>query len=349
MKPTIREVAKKAAVSIATVSRALSDSSLVAEPTRERIRQIAREIRYTPNASARSLSTHKTDTIVLLLPDLFGEFFSEVIRGADQTAQQHSYHLLVSSSHNNREDIESSLHAMRGRVDGIVLMSPHIDAHTLESSLPRSLPVVLLNCSVDGQAFDSINIDDYQGAYQVVRHLASHGHKRIAIIKGTSSNLDAEERLLGYRKALTEAGAVVSEELEIPGDFTEQSGQEAIKRLVELTPRPTAIFASNDSMAIGAMSALRSFGIKVPQDMAIAGFDDIPVAQFLKPSLTTARIAIRELGSLAIQTLLNGVKNKNVHSRKQVLLQAAVVVRESCGCPADAPLRALNVVHQVHL
>ncbi|MBI3003885.1 MAG: LacI family DNA-binding transcriptional regulator [Ignavibacteriales bacterium] len=332
MKPTIKEVAKKAAVSIATVSRALSNSGLVAEATRDRIRQIAEEIHYTPNVSARSLSTNRTDTIVLVLPDLFGEFFSEVIRGADQRAQQHNYHLLVSSSHNNKGDIESALHSMRGRVDGIVIMSPNIDAHTLESSLPKSLPVVLLNCSVDGERCDSINIDDSQGAYQVVRHLISHGHRRIAIIKGTPNNLDAEERLLGYRKAVSEGGGDISEELEVDGNFTELSGQEAVTKILGLNPRPTAIFASNDSMAIGAISALRKNGIQVPTEMAIAGFDDIPVAEYLRPSLTTARIAISELGAMAVETLVNAVKERNAHTKKQLVLQANLVVRESCGC-----------------
>jgi LacI family transcriptional regulator len=332
MRSTIRDVAKKAGVSVATVSRALSKNGIVAESTRERIKQIAKEIRYTPNASARSLSTKRTDTIAVLLPDLFGEFFSEVIRGADQAAQQYQYHLLVSSSHNNREDIELALHAMRGRVDGIIIMSPHIDAHTLESNLPKSLPVVLLNCSVDGEPCDSINIDNFQGAYQVVHHLLTHGHKRIAIIKGTAKNLDAEQRLLGYRHALKEGDAEISAGLEIEGDFTELAGQAAVKKILHLKPMPTAIFASNDSTAIGAISALRSFGVHVPREMAVVGFDDIPVAQYVRPSLTTVRIGISELGRAAVQTLLDSIKQKNMHAKRQVVVAPTLVVRESCGC-----------------
>lgn len=330
---TIKEVAKKAAVSTATVSRVFNNTGPVDEETRKRVFTVAQKLRYTPNAAGRSLSTKRTDAIGLLLPDIYGEFFSEVIRGADQTAQQNRYHLLVSSSHNHREEIEAALRVMSGRVDGLVLMSPQIDAHTLTSNLPINLPVVLLNCYVDSMAFDSLNIDNFGGAREMTRHLIEHGHRRIATIKGNAGNLDADERLRGYRQALLENQMAAAEDLEIAGNFSEESGYEAVKKILSLTPRPTAIFASNDAMAIGALSALRELGVAIPAEMALVGFDDIPIARFLSPPLTSVRVSIHELGTLAIQKLVHAIDKKNKHAKQHAVIPTSLARRESCGCP----------------
>lgn len=332
MNATITEVAKAAQVSIATVSRVFNKSGRVDPETRRRVMEAANALNYIPNALGRSLSTRRAEAIGLLLPDLYGEFFSEVIRGADQTARQNRYHLLLSSSHNSKEDIAAALHAMRGRVDGIIIMSPHIDAHTLNTNLPQGIPAMLLNCYLDGEAFDALNIDNFNGAYQLVKHLLGHGHTRIAIIKGTEQNIDAQERLRGYRKALEDAGAFIDRRYEIQGNFDEESGSHAVKEILSLTPRPTAVFASNDSMAIGALSALRAKGVDVPGELAIAGFDDIPVAEFLTPGLTTMRVHISTLGVKAVEELLCAITEKSTHKKKQSLIVPELVVRQSCGC-----------------
>lgn len=329
---TIKDVAKEAKVSIATVSRVLNNVGPVDEQTRKRVRQAARKLRYVPNALGRNLSTRRTDAIGLLLPDLFGEFFSEVLRGADQTVQQSQYHLVVSSSHNNKEAIRAALNMMRGRVDGLVIMSPHIDAQTLTENLPQSLPVVLLNCYVQAEGFDSLNIDNFGGSFAMTEHLIAHGHSRIAIICGTKENFDANERLRGYRTALQHHGIPVDERLIFPGTFSESAGYEATKHLLDSAPRPTAIFASNDSMAIGALSALRERGIQVPGQMALAGFDDVPIARYLTPSLSSVQVGIHNLGVRAIETVLHAVRNKNAHQKQQMLLATTLSLRESCGC-----------------
>ena len=331
-KITIYDVAKKGNVSIATVSRVLNKSDLVREETRAVVNRIAKELKYVPNASARSLSTSKTDTIGLLLPDLYGEFFSEVIRGCDQTAQQQGFHVLVSSSHSSREEIEAAVRVMRGRVDGVIIMSPHVDAQTLNENLPHNIRVMLLNCYVDGVSFDSLNIDNYGGAYAMVLHLVGHGHRQIAIIKGTKGNYDANERLRGYRAALLEAFGESCEPLEIDGDFTEASGYDALKKLKSSQLRPTAIFASNDSMAVGALSAMREEGIQIPGEMVLAGFDDVPIASYLTPSLTSVRVGISNLGVLAMRQVLRAVKEKHNHKIEQRLLPTTLIIRESCGC-----------------
>lgn len=332
MPPTIKEVAQHAGVSTATVSRVLNNVGPVDAQTRERVRESARQLKYVPNATGRSLSRRKTEAIGLLLPDLFGEFFSEVLRGSDQTAQSSNYHLVVSSSHNNKKQIRAALTMMRGRVDGLVIMSPDIDAEILRENLPPSLPVVLLNCHVDSNEFDALNVDNLHGARLITEHLFCHGHTRVAIIKGTERNSDASERLQGYLIAHRERGVAVDDRLQAQGDFSESTGYQAAQHLLGLSPRPTAIFASNDAMAIGALSALREAGIQVPYEMALAGFDDVPIGPYLTPSLTSVTVGIHSMGVRAIETVLHAVRHKNEHRKQQILLPTELNPRESCGC-----------------
>jgi LacI family transcriptional regulator len=329
---TIRDVAERANVSIATVSRVFNNSGAVEEGTRKRVKEAASDLRYVPNQVGRSLSMRRTDAIGLLLPDLFGEFFSEVIRGCDQTAQQEHFHLMVSSSHSNRDEIETALRMMRGRVDALVIMSPHIDARALNENLPRTLPVVLLNCHVDEEGFDSLNVDNRGGAREMTTHLLSHGHTRVAIIKGTEGNLDAEERLQGYSEALHRAGIQRDPALEVGGDFSEASGYRAVRHLLSLAAPPTAMFASNDAMAIGALSALRDSGVQVPEQVALAGFDDVPIAAYLTPTLTSVGVGIHALGIRAIETVVHAVRDQTAHRKQEVVLPTQLNFRESCGC-----------------
>jgi LacI family transcriptional regulator len=334
MRVTIRDVAREAQVSVATVSRVLNESGPVSAERRERVHEVAGRLRYSPSGAARSLIMSRTSTLGVLLPDLYGEFFSEVIRGIDQTAQRHGYHLFVSSSHNDKVEIEAALRAMRGRVDGVLLMSPDIDAQALATNLPESLPVVLLNCAVHGSAYDSLNIDNFGGARAMVAHLLELGHRELAVITGADRNYDARERLRGYRSALRSAGVEGRADWELPGDFTESAGYDAVRRLLAQSPRgdrPSVVFATNDSMAIGAMSALRDFGVAVPEEMAVAGFDDIPIARYMSPALSTVHVGISELGERATRRLLEAVAGENQHERRQETLPTTLVVRSSCG------------------
>jgi len=331
---TIKEVARAAGVSVATVSRVLNDSGPVAGDTRDRIRKVAGELRYMRNDAARSLSTRRTATVGVLLPDLYGEFFSEVIRGLEQAAQTAGFHLLLSSSHTDRNDLTAALQTLRGRVDGLVVMSPHLDGQVLAENLPATLPAVLLNCAMTDGSFDTLNVDNFGGAGAMATHLASHGHRRIAMIRGPEPNHDAAERLRGYRAALAAAGLPRDPALERKGDFTEEGGYRAARRLLEVRERPTAIFAANDSTAVGAISALREAGISVPGEMAVAGFDDIPVARYLTPALSSVRVSIANLGSRAMRQLVAAVASQNRHPRVHYTLATELVIRESCGAHA---------------
>ncbi|MBA3558575.1 MAG: LacI family DNA-binding transcriptional regulator [Gemmatimonadaceae bacterium] len=333
VKVTIREVARAAGVSVATVSRVLNDSGPVNGNTKQRVRDAAGSLRYVPHGGAQSLIKRRTSTLGVLLPDLYGEFFSEVLRGIDFAAKRSGYHMLVSGSHDDRDEIVAAMRAMRGRVDGLVIMSPDIDAAALIANIPDSLPVVLLNCAVSDGGYDSINIDNVGGAQNMVRHLVSHGHTRIAIITGAERNLDARERLRGYRAALRAEGLTHTARWELTGDFTEDSGHAAARRLLKLRPRPTAIFAANDAMAVGAISALRDAFVNVPDEIAVAGFDDIPIARHVSPALSSVHVPIAELGEKAIGKLLRAVVEKEKYVRRQDVLRTTLVIRNSCGAP----------------
>lgn len=342
MSATIREVAASARVSVATVSRVLNGIGPVREATRRRVLAAVEELHYRPHSGARSLITNQTGTVGVLLPDIYGEFFSELIRGLDQTARASHYHLLVSSSHSDRAEIEALLREMRGRVDGLVVMSPDIEAKTLRANLDETLPIVLLNCLVDGTGFDSISVDNRGGALAVMEHLAGLGHRRIAIIKGPERNTDARGRLEGYRKGCRLLGLGRAKELELEGDFSEESGYRAGRAILALSPRPTAVFATNDSMAIGCLFAMREAGVEVPGQMALAGFDDIPIARFLSPPLSSVSVSIAGLGEHAMERLLHAITSKNLHVRRHETVPTRLVIRSSthrpggAGGPADA-------------
>jgi LacI family transcriptional regulator len=330
---TIKDVARQADVSVATVSRVFSGANVVREETSKRIRDVAAKLRYTPHVGARSLTTSKTNTLGVLLPDLYGEFFSEIIRGIDAAARRSGYHLLVSSSHSDSREVASAMRSMRGRVDGLILMSPDLDAKTLVATLPEGHSVVLLNSSVRQRGVASVRIGNSRGAKAMVRHLIGHGHRRIAIIAGAKNNIDGEQRRSGYRAALSEAGISPDPHLEVAGDFTEDSGFEAVRKmLANGLCRPTAIFAANDAMAIGALSALREAGAGVPGDFAVAGFDDIPIARHMTPPLSSVHVPIAELGERATENLIAAVSNPRYRARHEIL-RTTTVIRESCGPP----------------
>jgi LacI family transcriptional regulator len=332
MKVTIRDVAREAGVSVATVSRVLNNSGPVHELTRDRVRQIARLLRYSPSPAARTLITSTTQTIGVLLPNLYGEFFSEVIRGIDQAAQRSGFHLLVSSSHADRSELETALRAMRGRVDGLIVMIPDIDAEALLENLPARLPIVLVSAVLESHPFPSLTIDNYEGAYRLTRHLIERGHSAVAMIKGSERNQEAGERLRGYRAALRDAELPHDPKLEIAGDFTEAAGDRAVAEILALEPRPSAIFAANDAMAIGALSVLREAGVRVPEEMAVAGFDDIPIARYISPPLTTVRVGISALGERATQKLLRGISEAGSgQTPTSEVLRPELVIRRSCG------------------
>lgn len=302
MNVTIKDVARVAEVSVATVSRALNGRQYVAEQVRARILRVASELRYSPHHAARALSSRRTHTIGVVLPDLHGEFFSELMRGIDHAARERGLHLLVSSCHGSLAEQRDALRATPGRVDGVLVMSPLLGSEeALDQALAPELPAVLMNCAGSPRA-TVLNVDNHGGAHAMTRHLLEVGHRRIAFIRGPDDNFDACERLRGYRDALATV-ADAGPEWTVAGAFDEASGYAAGETFAT-GPRPDVVFAANDMMALGCLFALRKAGLRVPEDIAVAGFDDVPMARYVNPALTTMRVDIASLGARALQLLL---------------------------------------------
>jgi LacI family transcriptional regulator len=328
--PTIHDVASLAGVSVATVSRVLNEKAIVRQETVKRVLDAAKELQYVPHGGARSLSMRQTSTVGVVLPDLHGEFFSEVIRGIDIAARRRGFHLLVSGSHSDWSEMTAMALAVRGRVDGLIVMVPDMEPDEVQARLPGGVPIVLLNCR--STTTWSIVIDNAAGAEAMVVHLASLGHRDIAFIAGPEGNADAAERIRGWRSGRERVGAPPRDEFLCPGDFSENSGYEAAYALLSAPRRPSAIFAANDAMAIGALSAVRELGLTVPGDLAVVGFDDIPIARFVSPPLTTVSVEIAELGRRAFELFMEG-SEPGTEPRLETL-ETHLVIRESCGAGA---------------
>ena len=327
---TIRDVAKAVGLSVATVSRAINGFEHVLPHTRQRVLDAARHLHYIPSGAARSMALRRTDTIGALLPELHGGFFSELIRGIDQATRSHRSHLLLSSSHDDADEAAAALQAMNGRVDGLIVMSPHADADFLARNLPRAIPVVLLNAGIRDSSYPSCTVDNFGGARAMTRHLLATGHQRLGFLGGPSGNFEARERKRGFLSALGGHGSP----LLLDGDFSEASGAHAAARLLGMPAahRPNAVFAANDAMAIALMANLIAGGLRVPQDIAITGFDDIALASHVNPPLTTVHVPIAALGMQALDVLSQHMcDGGDSVVPTNHLVPVELVVRHSCG------------------
>lgn len=340
---TIRDVAAAAGVSVASASRALNGRSHVGDALRDRVAEAAKRLDYVPHSGARSLSTRRTDAIGVVLPDLFGEFFSEMIRGIDRAAHRRGLQLLLANMHGDARETATALRAMRGRVDGLIVMSPQADAALLERHLPATLAAVVVD-GPEGLDRPAIAIDNYAGARAAIAHLVACGCRQIAHIAGPEGNADAMERLRGFRDALAELTGD-TKPLVIAGDFDTESGRAAGERLARMAGGIDGVFAGNDMMALGCLDAFEEAGIVVPEGMAVIGFDDVPIARYARPALTTMRVNIADLGSRACDMLVAAIEQPGTPAPVPERLVPELVIRASTGAlfterqqggPADA-------------
>lgn len=318
---TIHDVARAAKVSVATVSRTLNGPQCVATGTRERVMRAVLELDYVPNSGARALSTRCTDTIGVLLPDLHGEFFSELIRGIDLAARSRGLHLLLSSSHGDPEEAAAALRAMRSRVDGRIAMFPEAGTGVADHTERDVATVFIGSGQRAGQV--CLEIDNHSGALTLTRHLVATGRRRLAFVAGPRGNREAQERERGYRQAVAEAGL---EPRVVPGDFTEEAGAKAAS-LIVAEDWADAIFCANDMMALGCLNGLRSAGKIVPDDVALAGFDDIPIARYVSPPLTTAAVPIAEIGRTALECCADLIAGREPQTNR--MFEPKLIVRAS--------------------
>ena len=327
---TLKDVARQAGVSIASASRAINGLGNVAEGVRRRVLEAARSLRYVPHGGARSLVMSRTSTVGVLLPDVYGEFFAEIIRGMDVAARAHGLHLLVAGAHANLDEAAAILRAWGGRVDGLLVMSPFVDSENLSDILPFDLPLVTIASRVGRVEQGSISVDNFGGGVTATRHLIGLKRARIAHISGPAGNFEARERQRGFDAAMREAGLAPAAYYE--GDFTEESGYCGTRALLAQA-RPDAIFVANDMMALGCLLALSEAGVKAPDDVAVVGFDDIPISRFTAPPLTTLRVGIFDLGRRGLEMLAQALTAPPEPAADRpptgVVVAPELVVRES--------------------
>lgn len=347
MAATIQDVARVSSVSPSTVSRAFNHSALVNEETRQRIFAAAKVLNYVPNASARSLSIGRTKVIGVLLPLAHGEFFSVLIRGVDQAIVEAKRELLIAGTHNDLASAQSAFRRMNGWVDGFLVVTHNLDHDAFLEAAPDGTPTVFLHAPKPLPGHSSLQTDNLDSACMAVRHLIDEGHRRIAIVKGPETNGEAHERFRGYKKALRQADLPVHPELIYPGDFTREGGMEAARALLSTSNRPTALFAANDDSAIGVMFALTEQGCRIPEDMAVIGFDDIPSAKYQLPSLSTIHVPIIEMGRKAVETLVSAIDDPDgyepeIFKFKGVLKARASTIGSRYVAETDPPFVALT-------
>ncbi|MBX7483746.1 LacI family transcriptional regulator [Qipengyuania sp. 6D47A] len=314
-------------MSVATASRALNGMSIVTAKTREKIEATASELNYVPHSGARSLTKRKTDTIGVILPDLFGEFFSEIIRGIDLVTHRAGKSLLLGNMHGSAEETGLAIRAMRGRVDGLLVMPPDSRADTIEA-VTRDIPTVFLNAQGKDEVTPFVSVDNYAGARLVTDHLVDRGARTIVHIAGPASNRDARERQRGYCDVLAERLGDSSPHI-LPGDFRDDAGRKAARLLLNSDISFDAIFAGNDMMAVDLMNELRKAGRDIGNDVLVAGFDDIPLARYVTPGLTTVHSDITRLGSAAAELMLRMMKGETLDPNESLVIAPTLAIRGS--------------------
>ncbi|KUO55633.1 MAG: LacI family transcriptional regulator [Sphingomonadales bacterium BRH_c42] len=304
---TIRDVARHAGLSVASISRVLNGHNHVHPDTRKKVIEAMNALGYIPNAAARSLSTAKSHAIGVVLPDLHGEFFGEVVRGMDKAASERGYLLLLSTMHADSRLAHQAMGTMRGRVDGLIIMAPQLSAEDLAQAIPADLPAVLINSPADATHYN-LRIDNRGGVMLMVRHLLAGGRKNIVHLAGYSGNLDAAERADAFREAMQMLAPDLPVRI-VEGDFTDASGEQLVQQLLADGTQFDAIFAANDMMALGALQTLRTVGIEVPAKVAVAGFDDVPMARHL--GLSTVRVDMAGIGERAVRRLIDQLEGSS--------------------------------------
>lgn len=330
---TIVDVAREAGVSYSTVSRVFSGFEFVNDDTRQKVIEAANRLGYVVNLQARSLAGGNSNIIGLLAPGIDNGYISEIVSGIDRELAQWSYDLMLYTTHRYAGKEAFYVKAIaNGLVDGLILIVPLITANYVEALPNRDFPYVLIDQTDMTHGSTTVDATNWQGAYDATNYLIGMGHRRIGLITGQLQLNSSNERLDGYRAALDHAHIPFSESLIIEGDYQTKGGHAAAIKLLDLKPRPTAIFASNDLSAFGAMDAARERGLSIPDDISIIGFDDIPQASLVYPKLTTVRQPLVQIGQLAARLLLEKIENPEKEARR-VTLSTELIIRDSCAPP----------------
>lgn len=332
-RPTLEEVAARAGVGRGTASRVINGSPRVSEATREAVEAAVAELGYVPNRAARALAGNRTDAIALVVPEpetrFFAEpYFSAIVRGVGAALADTEMQLLLTLAGNDRERRRLAQYLTAHRVDGVLLVAVHADDPLPELLEQLGMPCVISGARHAAEPLASVDSDNFEGARAAVEHLVSRGRRSVATITGRLEVYGAQRRLDGYRAALAAAGLPPDERLIAPADFTEEGGARAMRELLARRPSLDAVFAASDVMAAGARQVLREADRRIPEDVALIGFDDSVVARHMHPPLTSVRQPIEEMGRRMAQLLLEEIAGRT-GERPTVVLPTELVVRES--------------------
>lgn len=338
-RPTLEEVAARAGVGRGTVSRVINGSPRVSDATRAAVEAAVAELGYVPNTAARALAANRTDAIAMVVPEpetrFFSEpYFSDILKGVGAQLSDTEMQLLLIFAGNDRERRRLAQYLAAHRVDGVLLVSVHADDPLPDLLSQLEIPAVISGPRSEHETLPSVDSDNYGGGRSAVEHLIERGRTRIATITGRLDVYGAQRRVDGYRDALEDAGREVDERLIVPGDFTEEGGRRAMAELLTRCPDLEAVFAGSDVMAAGARQVLREAGHRIPEDVALVGYDDSAIARHMDPPLTSVRQPIEEMGRAMIDLLLDEIADRRPAvsrglERRQVMLPTELVARAS--------------------
>ncbi|MEG1584419.1 MAG: LacI family DNA-binding transcriptional regulator [Anaerovorax sp.] len=332
----IKEVAKKAGVSVATVSRVMNHPENVAPATKEKIETVMEEFGYMPNWFARGLNFNRTNTIGLLIPNMLNPGYIEIAKGVEDVAHQKGYMTLLCNVENDSQKEKKYIDALINRkIDGIVLVSSMLNCQEVESIMEQDVPVVIIGENKEmSPEIPMVRIDCENAAYKAVKHLIDIGYEDIAIIYGSTPEQENLRKLKGYRQALKENDLQEKEIYSLEVANSIHGGYIAGKKIIDMEKRPRAIFASSDLLAMGAIDAMRDFEVKIPEDIAIVGFDNIQMSNLIEPKLTTIAKPLHKMGVIGSRLLFDIMEGRDDDEKviaKEILLQSKLKIRKSCG------------------
>ncbi len=334
MAVTISDIAKKAGVSLATVSRVLNDSGYVKEETRERILEVIKELNYTPSAIARSLSKSKTNTLGVLVPDITNPFFGEVIKGISQIADESNLNIILCDTDDNKDKELKSLKMLtEQRIQGIIIMPTSVEddfnSEYLKTLENMGIPIVLVDGHVKYSSFSGVFVDNIKGSYDAVETLIKEGHEKIAIITGRMNSKPAKDRFIGYKKALMMNNIEMEDKYVFYGDYRQESGYKYTKEILEMEDRPSAIFVSNNMMTLGCLKAIFEGNFKIPEDISIISFDRIDILDTLGLNVSYVNGPSVELGKIGMKMLIESLDENELKEVKNITLIPELVLRGS--------------------
>jgi len=330
--PTIHEVAKRAGVGSITVSRVINNSGYISTETRERVEKAIAELGYVPNTLARSLRSRRTNTVGLMITDITNPFFTTLARGVEDAANEAGYTVIFCNTDESAAKEEKYLNVLlQKQVDGLLLVPTQSRVNSIQQIQKHGTPVVVLDRRIPEVDVDTVRCDSVDGAYQLSKYLVSLGHQQIAIMSGAVGVSTADDRVDGYRKALEEARILIDEHYIFRGDFTPDSGYSMTIQAINLPLRPTALIAANNFITIGAMKALQEVEMDVPDDIALVGFDDLPPAMVTFPFFTVASQPAYQMGTRAMQLLLERLEGKEMDAFQEIILPTHLIIRRSSG------------------